>query len=90
MKSDIDSIINVSKRNYRNEGINKVYRIIRLGRYLVLNDDYEYNMISSLLKGKQMPTYKGKKIVGDEFRQTEDKIKKYIDNFVYNKIYEII
>ena len=91
-KSDIDSIINVSKRNYCNGDINIVYRIIHLRRYLELNDDYdyEYNMISSLLKGKPIPTYKGKNFTENEYIQTEDKIKKYIGDFNYKKIYEVI
>lgn len=91
-KSDIDSIINVSKRNYCNGDINIVYRIIHLRRYLELNDDYdyEYNMISSLLKGKPIPTYKGKNFTENEYIQTEDKIKKYIGDFNYKEIYEVI
>ena len=84
LEEDIDSILNVAKENYTNSKLNIINRIIHLRRYLELNNEYkyEYNMLSSLLKGYENPIYifEGNKrdFTAEEYNDTERKIRIYI------------
>ncbi len=92
LENDINSILNVTKNNYENTNINIVNRLIHLRRYLELNNEYsfEYNMISSLLKGYENPKYINGTINrtfnAEEFENTENKIRLFIKEFDYKEI----
>ena len=96
LEEDIDSILNVAKENYTNSKLNIINRIIHLRRYLELNNEYkyEYNMLSSLLKGYENPIYifEGNKrdFTAEEYNDTERKIRIYINEFNYQDILSII
>lgn len=93
---DIESILNVTKTNFDNDSLNIINRIVHLRRYLELNNEYEYeyNMLSSLLKGYCNPKYKCRTIERDftdiEFEETEDKLRLFIKEFDYRDIYATI
>ncbi len=97
-KHDINSIIDVSKKCFGNKNLNTINRLIHLRRYLELSNDYEleYNMISSLFKGKSIPTFKNlitkkeRDLLPKEIYSTEIEIRKYIDNFDYNDLLKVI
>ena len=95
-RNDIDSIINVTKKNYENESINIINRLIHFRRYLELDDNYslEYNMVSSLLKGYKKPIIKEGNTEHDfediDFIKTETNIRSFIKNFDYSEIVENI
>ena len=94
LEHDINSIINVTKQNYTNEDMNVINRIIHLRRYLELNEEYdfEYNMISSLLKGYDVPKYIdrlnriNRVFTNEEITSTSEKISNCIVNFDYDTI----
>ena len=92
LENDISSILNVTKTNYENSNINIINRLIHLRRYLELNNEYsfEYNMISSLLKGYKNPKYINGTInrvfTDEEFENMENKIGLFIKDFDYEKI----
>lgn len=96
LEEDVDSILNVAKENYTDSKLNIINRIVHLRRYLELNNEYkyEYNMLSSLLKGHEKPIY----ILGDnkreftakEYKDTERKLRIYINEFNYKDILAII
>ncbi len=92
LENDINSILNVTKTNYENTTLNIINRLIHLRRYLELNNEYffEYNMISSLLKGYENPKYINGSInrtfTAEEFKNTEEKIRLFIKEFDYKEI----
>ena len=92
LENDINSILNVTKTNYENSNINIINRLIHLRRYLELNNEYsfEYNMISSLLKGYENPKYIdgmiNRNFTDEEFENTENKIGLFIKEFDYEEI----
>ncbi len=92
LEDDIESIFNVTRANFNDVNLNIINRIVHLRRYLELNSEYEYeyNMISSLLKGYFNPIYKNKRtereFTEEEFNKTEDNLKKFINDFDYNSI----
>lgn len=96
LEEDIDSILNVAKENYTDFKLNIINRIIHLRRYLELNNEYkyEYNMLSSLLKGYENPIYifEGNKceFTAEEYNDTERKLRIYINEFNYQDILSII
>ena len=94
-ENDIHSIISVTKQNFMAENINIINRLIHYRRYLELNVDnceFEYNMVSSLLKGYDVPRYIDRinridrNFTTEEIIQTSEKIKIYLENFDYNNI----
>lgn len=96
LEEDIASILNVAKENYTDSKLNIINRIIHLRRYLELNNEYkyEYNMLSSLLKGYENPKYifEGNKreFTAEEYNDTERKLRIYINEFNYQDILSII
>ena len=96
LDEDIESILNVTKENYTNPKLHIINRLVHLRRYLELNNEYEdeYNMLSSLLKGYKQPIYLlggNKRAFTDiEYKDTENKLRKFISEFDYNDICCII
>ncbi|MBQ8901677.1 MAG: hypothetical protein IJY87_01255 [Bacilli bacterium] len=96
LDEDIESILNVTKENYTNPKLHIINRLVHLRRYLELNNEYEdeYNMLSSLLKGYKQPIYLlgGNKrgFTDIEYKDTENKLRKFISEFDYNDICCII
>lgn len=94
LEQDITSIIDVTKNCFTNLDLNIINRLIHFRRYLELNSEYdfEYNMISSLLKGKQIPRYKNslnridRDFTQEEFNNTQLSIQSFINEFDYNDI----
>ncbi len=95
-QSDINSIIDVAKICFSQTNLNMINRIIHLRRFLELNNDYEfeYNLISSLLKGYQIPKYRNRlndrDFTAQEILLTESKINEYINGFNYNSVLSTI
>lgn len=98
-KNNIYTIIDVAKQCFENDKVNVINRLVHLRRYLELNNEYEmeYNMISSVFKATEVPIYRDRnRIINDrtftvdEIKETENKIRKYVDCFDYNNIYQII
>lgn len=98
LERDVTSIIDVTKNCFTNLNLKIINRLIHFRRYLELNNEYdfEYNMISSLLKGKQIPRYKNnmnridRDFTQEEFNNTQSKIQSFINEFDYNTIWNTI
>lgn len=94
LEQDVMSIIDVTKNCFTNLNLNIINRLIHFRRYLELNSerDFEYNMVSSLLKGKQIPRYKNnlnridRDFTQEEFNNTQLSIQSFINEFDYNDI----
>lgn len=97
-KEDVDSIINVTKSCYQNTELNIINRLVHLRRFLELNNEYnlEYNMLSSLLKGKEVPRYINnikridRDFTDEEFQNTNNRLKLIISDFTYSRVIDII
>ncbi|MDD4035742.1 MAG: hypothetical protein PHS45_00195, partial [Bacilli bacterium] len=98
LEQDVTSIIDVTKNCFTNLNLKIINRLIHFRRYLELNNEYdfEYNMVSSLLKGKQIPRYKNnmnridRDFTPEEFNNTQSKIQSFINEFDYNTIWNTI
>ena len=96
LEEDIDSVLNVAKENYTDSKLNIINRLVHLRRYLELNNEYkyEYNMLSSLLKGYEKPIFmlgrNKREFTTKEYNDTERKLKKYISEFNYKDILSIV
>ena len=96
LECDINSILNVAKNNFQNTNLNIINRLVHFRRYLELNNEYayEYNMVSSLLKGFVIPKYVVKRIernfTDSEFEETQESIRNFINDFDYNEIHKNI
>lgn len=98
LEQDVTSIIDVTKNCFTNLNLKIINRLIHFRRYLELNNEYdfEYNMISSLLKGKQIPRYKNnmnridRDFTQEEINNTQLKIQSFINEFDYNTIWNTI
>lgn len=96
LEKDVDSILNVARENYTDSKLNIINRIVHLRRYLELNNEYkyEYNMLSSLLKGYEKPIYisggNKREFTVKEYDDTEKKLRIYIKEFNYQDILSII
>lgn len=95
-EEDIDSVLNVAKEKYNDSKLPIINRIVHLRRYLELNNEYEYeyNMLSSLLKGYEKPIYmlgrNKREFTSSEFSDAERKLRIYINDFNYEDILSII
>lgn len=95
-QSDVNSIIDVAKNCFSQTNLNIINRLIHLRRFLELNNDYdfEYNLISSLLKGYQIPKYRNRlndrDFTTQEISRTELNINEHINGFDYNSILSTI
>lgn len=96
LEKDVDSILNVARENYTDSKLNIINRIVHLRRYLELNNEYkyEYNMLSSLLKGYEKPIYisgdNKREFTAKEYDDTEKKLRIYIKEFNYQDILSVI
>lgn len=97
-KQDIKSIIDVSKINYLREDLQLINKLIHFRRYLELDASKGsmYDMISSVLKGKDNPnhidfyTEEETGFSAIEISETEEKIQEYIPDFNYQEIRDLI
>jgi len=90
---DIQSIIDVTLNMINSTDLSIINRLIHLRRYLelVVNDRLAYNMLSSLFKGNETPSFKNETKFNDE--QTESAVKflrSYILEFDFNIIHKQI
>lgn len=90
-EADIISLPRLLSENAKNNSLNLIHRITCVRKLLEytnsnLSKDESYNIISSLLHGKGLPTYKdGSGMTADKVIVGEAYIKKFIPDFSYTK-----
>lgn len=85
---DVSKIITLTKNLYKNSGNNIILRLIHYRRYLELNDnlhDGQYDIISSVLKGRNPPQKKDGTIIID-YEGIINLIAKEVNDFDYQDI----
>ena len=90
-ESDIISLPILLSENAKNNSLNSIHRITSIRKLLEhtnknFNDESSYNIISSLLHGKDEPTYRDdSKMEASEISKGEAYIKEFIPDFSYTK-----
>lgn len=90
---DIQSIIDVTLNMINNPDLSIINRLIHLRRYLelIVNDRLAYNMLSSLFKGDETPSFKDTTEFNDVQTESAEKfLKNYISEFDFNIIHRQI
>jgi ABC-type multidrug transport system ATPase subunit len=86
---DIQSIIDATLNTINDTELSVINRLIHLRRYLELidHDKLAYNMLSSLFKGEEIPSFKDSSRFSEE--QTENALK-YVQNHISDFEYEVV
>jgi len=86
---DIQSLIDVTLNTIKNTDLSVINRLINLRRYLELiaHDELAYNMLSSLFKGEEKPSFKNSiRFSKEQAEKALKLVQSYITDFEYEAV----